>query len=349
MKYAHRLALLAAAAAVLAASAAKADDKPASTTKKILLVTHSGGFIHSSVVEAEKVLKEIGPKAGFEITCWRFTNDPDAKVKYKVKDKDGKESEIEGTALEAYSYRFQQSTKEPVTREQCGRINADTLKNFDAVFFFTTGNPCEKPEEMKALLDSIKNGKGFLGTHCATDTLYGMTEYGDMIGAYFDGHPWHEKTKITVEDPKNPIVQGLGDSFEITDELYQFRNPYSRDKVHVLMRLDPEWVAQKRVQQAQKVADDTQKKLDEAAKLEADGKHEDAVKARQAAAAMGLSMKRPDNDYAMAWTRNYDKGRVFYTALGHREEVWRDERFQKMLIQAMRWATGQDAAPDAGK
>ena len=43
----------------------------------------------------------------------------------------------------------------------------------------------------------------------------------------------------------------------------------------------------------------------------------------------------------MAWTRNYDKGRIFYTALGHREEVWRDERFQKMLIQAMRWTTGQ--------
>ena len=93
------------------------------------------------------------------------------------------------------------------------------------------------------------------------------------------------------------------------------------------------------------MADDTQKKMDEAAKLEADGKHEDAVKVRQAAAAMGLSMKRPDNDYAMAWTRDYGKGHVFYTALGHREEVWRDERFQKMLIQAMRWTTGQ---ADAG-
>ena len=133
--------------------------------------------------------------------------------------------EVEGTALEAYSYRFQQATKQPVTKEQCGRINADTLKNFDAVLFFTTGDPCQTPEEMKALLDYVKSGKGFLGTHCATDTLYDLTEYGDMIGAYFDGHPWHEKTKIVVEDPTNPIVQGLGDSFEITDELYQFRDP----------------------------------------------------------------------------------------------------------------------------
>ena len=351
MKYAPRFALLAAAALAFAAPA-RADDKPASPTKKVLLVTHSGGFIHSSVVDAEKVLKYVGPKAGFEVTCWRFTNDPDKTVKYKKKNADGKEEEVEGTALEAYSYRFQQATKEPVTKEQCGRINADTLKPFDAVFFFTTGNPTETPEELKALLDFIKSGKGFLGTHCATDTLYGMTDYGDMIGGYFDGHPWHEKTKVVVEDAKSPIVQGLGDSFEITDELYQFRNPYARDKVHVLMRLDPLWVAQKRAAAAQKEVEDTQKKLDEAAKLAADGKIEEARKARDAAAALGLSMKRTDNDYAMAWTRDYGKGRVFYTALGHREEVWRDERFQKLVIQAMRWATHEtdaDATPGNGK
>ena len=67
---------------------------------------------------------------------------------------------------------------------------------------------------------------------------------------------------------------------------------------------------------------------------------------------MKIGMKRDDNDYAMAWTREYVKGRVFYTALGHGEEVWRDERFQKMLIQAMRWATAQidaDASPSGVK
>ena len=349
MKYAQRFALLAAAAAGLAfAGAATAADKapepPASAPKKILLVTHSGGFIHSSVVEAEKVLKDIGPKAGFEVTCWRFTNDPDKKVTFKRKNADGKEEEVEGTALEAYSARFQQSTKEPVTKEQCGRINADTLKPFDAVFFFTTGNPCETPEELKALTDYVKSGKGFLGTHCATDTQYNLTDYGDMIGAYFDGHPFHEKTKVVVEDTKSPITQGLGDSFEITDELYQFRNPYSRDKLHVLMRLDPLWLAQKRADMEKKLETDKAKKLDEAAKLEADGKTEEAKKAKAAAEGMKIGMKRDDNDYAMAWTRDYGKGRVFYTALGHREEVWRDERFQNMLIQAMRWATGQTDA-----
>ena len=183
---------------------------------------------------------------------------PTRRSSTRRKNADGKEEEVEGTALEAYSDRFQQATKEPVTKEQCGRINADTLKPFDAVFFFTTGNPCETPEEMTALLDFVKSGKGFLGTHCATDTLYGMTDYGDMIGAYFDGHPLPEKTKIVVEDPKNPIMQGLGDSFEISDELYQFRNPYSRDKLHVLMRLDPLWLAQKRAEAEKRLETDKQ-------------------------------------------------------------------------------------------
>src|SRR5947209_484065 len=126
MRLCRRFLLLAAVAALLPAAAGAADKK------KLLLVTHSGGFIHSSVVEAEKVLKELGDKNGFEVVCWRFTNDPDKKVKYKVKE-DGKDVEKEGTTLEQYSARFKASTKEPVSREQIGRINADSLKPFDAV------------------------------------------------------------------------------------------------------------------------------------------------------------------------------------------------------------------------
>jgi len=43
-------------------------------------------------------------------------------------------------------------------------------------------------------------------------------------------------------------------------------------------------------------------------------------------------------DLLMAWRRTYGSGRVFYTALGHREEVWQDARFQQHLLGALRWA-----------
>src|SRR5947208_3099878 len=97
--------LLAVASLLALGSSAVAADK----NKRLLLVTHSGGFIHSSVATAEQILKDVGPKNGFDVTCWRFTGDPDAK------DKNGK------TALEAYNDRFRAATKLPVEKENCGR------------------------------------------------------------------------------------------------------------------------------------------------------------------------------------------------------------------------------------
>ena len=52
--------------------------------------------------------------------------------------------------------------------------------------------------------------------------------------------------------------------------------------------------------------------------------------------------KREDQDYALAWTRSYGKGRVFYTALGHYAEVWKDERFLRHLVEGIRWAAGEE-------
>jgi type 1 glutamine amidotransferase len=335
--------LLLAAHLCLAGTLAHADEK----AKKVLLVTHSAGFVHSSVVEAEKVLKEIGPKNGFEVDCFRYTNDPQKPAAFKKKI-DGKEETVKGTALEAYSEQFQRATKQPVSSAQTGRLNAETLRQYDAVFFFTTGNPVESKEDMAALLDYIKSGKGFVGTHCATDTLYSMKEYGDLIGAYFDGHPWHTKVKVIVEDPKHPIASHLGDSFEITDEIYQFRDPYSRDKLRVLMRLDPLWVAQQRADEPKRVEAEKEKLREQIAKAEGANKTDEVLKLRaklKEKENFRPGIRRTDNDYAIAWVRSYGKGRVFYTALGHREEVWRDPRFQQMLLQGLRWATGQLAGP----
>jgi acetyl esterase/lipase/type 1 glutamine amidotransferase len=52
--------------------------------------------------------------------------------------------------------------------------------------------------------------------------------------------------------------------------------------------------------------------------------------------------KREDKDYALAWTKTYGKGRVFYTALGHYPDVWKDERFLKHLVEGIRWAGGEE-------
>lgn len=60
--------------------------------------------------------------------------------------------------------------------------------------------------------------------------------------------------------------------------------------------------------------------------------------------------KRADKDYALSWTRPVEKGRLFYTALGHRPEVWEDPRFQQHLLGGIEWAVresrkAREAAP----
>jgi uncharacterized protein len=121
--------------------------------------------------------------------------------------------------------------------EDLSLISADSLRDFDILYFFTSGE-LELNDQQKAdLLAFVRDGKGFGGVHSATDTLYTWPEYGELIGAYFNGHPWAQGVSIHVEDSDDPIMRALGPSFQIADEIYQFRD-FSRDRVHVLMSLD---------------------------------------------------------------------------------------------------------------
>ena len=43
-------------------------------------------------------------------------------------------------------------------------------------------------------------------------------------------------------------------------------------------------------------------------------------------------------DYPLAWAHSFGNGRAYYNALGHFPETWRDERFQRQLAGAIRWA-----------
>ena len=94
----------------------------AAENKRLLLVTDSGGFIHDSVGVAEQVLKEVGPKNGIDVTCYRFTRDPDQKIKVKRKE-NGKDVEVETTVLADYAEKFRKATGVPVEPENCGRVN----------------------------------------------------------------------------------------------------------------------------------------------------------------------------------------------------------------------------------
>jgi type 1 glutamine amidotransferase len=96
--------------------------------------------------------------------------------------------------------------------------------------------PDQKADFLSFIYD---DGKGFIGVHCATITFTDWPEYGQMIGGYFDEHPWGTfDAPILVEDPAFPGMSQFPRAFTLRDEIYQIKN-YSRDDRRVLMRLDP--------------------------------------------------------------------------------------------------------------
>src|SRR5205823_420293 len=49
--------------------------------------------------------------------------------------------------------------------------------------------------------------------------------------------------------------------------------------------------------------------------------------------------------YPETWARAQGKGRVFYSSMGHREDVWTSAIFQNVLLGGLAWAFG-DAKAD---
>ena len=116
-------------------------------------------------------------------------------------------------------------------------LAAENLRNYAAVIFYTTGELPIDDARKRALIEFVRGGRGFVGIHSATDTFYKWPEYRELVGAYFDDHPWHQEVTIRVEDRQHPATAHLPEHFTLNDEIYQFRD-WSRASVHVLLSLD---------------------------------------------------------------------------------------------------------------
>ena len=120
---------------------------------------------------------------------------------------------------------------------ECDLLNKDDLEKFDAVLFATTGELPISEQQKKDFIEAIKAGKAFIGVHNATDTFYKFPEYGEMIGGYFQGHPWTQEVLVKVEDRTHPSTKHLPMVFKVKEEVYTFKE-WSRDRTHVLISLD---------------------------------------------------------------------------------------------------------------
>lgn len=172
-----------------------------SSKKHLLVIGEEKGYRHESVSHAMSTIERLGKQTGLWDTTIR--TDTEALTKKKLE------------------------------------YNAKNLSNFDAVFFFTGGD-LEMDAQQKADLLSFvhDDGKGFIAVHSAAITFTKWPEYVDMVGGTYDEHPWGTfDAPIIVEDPTFPGMQQWPHAFTLHDEIYQMKD-FSRDKVHVLMRLD---------------------------------------------------------------------------------------------------------------
>jgi type 1 glutamine amidotransferase len=122
--------------------------------------------------------------------------------------------------------------------EDVSIFSSESLQSYAAVMFYTTGELPMSAQQKAAFLDFVGSGHGFVGVHSATDTFYLWPDYLELIGGYFNDHPWRQSVRIEVADPMSPVVGFLGTALQIEDEIYQISD-FDHRGSHVLLRLDP--------------------------------------------------------------------------------------------------------------
>jgi hypothetical protein len=129
---------------------------------------------------------------------------------------------------------------EATVTNEIADCTAENLAKYDALCSDQcTGALTDDEAIKKALLDYVRNGKGWVGVHAATDVgAWKFPEYHEMTGGVFAGHPFR-RISVKLDDPQHPLCAVFGGKgFEITDEIYTFKDPYSRDRVRVLLSID---------------------------------------------------------------------------------------------------------------
>jgi type 1 glutamine amidotransferase/sugar phosphate isomerase/epimerase len=202
-------------------------------------------------------------------------------------------------------------------------FDRDSLHQFDAVFLNNNIGSCvSEPERRKNLLEFVTAGGGLMGVHGTSiaftkwqwPPVEDWPEFGHMLGARGARHRGgyvQESVLMALDDPAHPLLGAFGGkAYPWTDEIFRFHDPYSRKNVRVLLKIDTE-----KTDLSTYLPDDKDKCL------------------------------RADHDYALAWIRNYGKGRVFYSALAHSPHVFEDPQMLRFYLDGAQFVLGDLSAP----
>jgi hypothetical protein len=278
---------------LLLAAAGTTDDPAALATKRILFFSKSSGWEHEVIRDPAVTGRPVNKSGG---------------------------NQVPGLAFQVLKELGAKDNLKFVFSKDGSLFTPAYLAQFDAYFFYTSGdlskagtdgNPPVTAEGKEALLQAIAGGKGFIGTHSASDSYHSpggaeKTEhrfladganadpYIKMLGGEFIMHGQQQLSHLVVADPRFPGVIAVAPDNRILEEWYSLKN--FADDLHVLLVQDT-------------------------------------------AGMTGFLYARPS--YPSTWVHMYGKGRVFYTSLGHRDDMWTSAMYQSLLAGAINWAVGR--------
>ncbi|MBM4091126.1 MAG: ThuA domain-containing protein [Planctomycetes bacterium] len=196
-----------------------------------------------------------------------------------------------------------------------GTVFDGDLDQYDAIAFYTCGDLCHPeskdgappmtPKGKQSLLDAIAGGKGFVGFHSATDTFH--SKGGQNV----------------VQTELDPYIAMIGGEFikhgpqqvatmRVTSPSFPGLSQAGRS-----FKLNEEWYAMKNF-----------------------AKDMHVILVQETEGMEGNCYQRPP--FPATWARQHGKGRVFYTSLGHREDVWTNPMCQDIFVGGFSWVMGEE-------
>jgi type 1 glutamine amidotransferase len=178
-------------------------------------------------------------------------------------------------------------------------FNGENLKKYRAIVFNNTNNEILDTEAQKAALQAfVRAGGGVVGIHSATGSMRKWPWFWSLVGGKFVRHPKLQSFTVHVKDPKDISTAHLPSSFDWSDEFYYVDN--MPEGLHVLLAGD-------------------------LVKLEDPGKDK-------------YPGKKFGNEFPLAWRHEFEGGRAWYTALGHKPEHYSDPKLAKHILGGILWA-----------
>lgn len=188
-----------------------------------------------------------------------------------------------------------------------GAFNPDTLAQFDVVVWNNVSGDVLTLSQRQAFEEYINAGGGFLGIHgSGGDSVYFWDWYAQtLLGAQFIGHPMEPQFQLAqlhVEASPSGIGQNLMPGWSMKDEWYSFKESPRASGANVVATLDESTYTPQGM--------------------------------------FGQDLRMGD-DHPIVWTRCVGKGRAFYTAIGHRPEVYYIPENLLLLKAALTWTAGK--------